>query len=177
MKKIALFFYFIPFVRKTIDRKYFSTGAGTFFLNIFYKYIFRINKGDLLIHYTSRVNNPERIKVLGNDKTGSYFHFATSGGCYYQAINGIEIGEGTIWSYNCCFISANHSKTDYQKHELCLPIKIGKNVWIGANCVILPSVNIGDNVIIGAGSVVVKDIPKNSVAVGNPCKVIKTINE
>lgn len=55
------------------------------------------------------------------------------------------------------------------------PVKIGNNVQIGANSVIAPGVTIGDNVIIGALSFVNKDIPSNSVAVGSPCKVIKTI--
>ena len=55
-------------------------------------------------------------------------------------------------------------------------IKIGNNVWIGGNVVVLPGVTIGDNVTIGAGSVVNKDIESNSIAVGNPCKVIKKIN-
>ena len=57
------------------------------------------------------------------------------------------------------------------------PIKIGNNVWIGGNVIVLPGVNIGDNVVIGAGSVVTKDIPANCVAVGNPCRVIRKINE
>ena len=48
-------------------------------------------------------------------------------------------------------------------------------MWIGANCAILPGVTIGDNVTIGAGSVVNRDIPSNTVAVGNPCRVIKNI--
>ena len=52
---------------------------------------------------------------------------------------------------------------------------IGNNVTLGANVVIIGDINIGDNVIIGAGSVVVKDIPSNSIAVGNPAKVIKSI--
>lgn len=55
------------------------------------------------------------------------------------------------------------------------PIKIGDNVWIGANAVILDGVTIGDRSVIGAGSVVTKDIPPDCVAVGNPCRVIKTI--
>ena len=58
-----------------------------------------------------------------------------------------------------------------------LPVRIGKNVWIGAGCIVLPGVSIGDNSVIGAGSVVTKDIPKNVVAVGNPCRVLREINE
>ena len=56
-------------------------------------------------------------------------------------------------------------------------IDIGNNVFIGAQSIVLPNVNIGDNVIIGAGSVVTKDVPGNSVAVGNPCHVIGTYED
>ena len=54
---------------------------------------------------------------------------------------------------------------------------IGRNVWIGANTVIVPGVTIGENCVIGAGSVVTKDIPPNTVAVGNPCRVMREIGE
>lgn len=54
---------------------------------------------------------------------------------------------------------------------------IGKNCWIGANAVILPGVTIGDNTVVGAGSVVTKDLPDNVVAVGNPCRILREINE
>lgn len=50
-------------------------------------------------------------------------------------------------------------------------------MWIGAGVQVMPGVKIGDNVVIGGGSVVVKDIPSNSVAVGNPCKVVRAITE
>lgn len=57
------------------------------------------------------------------------------------------------------------------------PVHIGKNCWIGAGVVIVPGITIGDNVVIGAGSVVTKDLPSNVVAVGNPCKVLREVNE
>ena len=58
-----------------------------------------------------------------------------------------------------------------------LPVHIGNNVWIGAGAVILPGISIGDNSVIGAGSIVTKDIPSNVVAVGNPCRVLRKIDQ
>ena len=57
------------------------------------------------------------------------------------------------------------------------PVHIGRNCWIGAGAIILPGITIGDNTVVGAGSVVTKDLPSNVVAVGNPCKVIREIND
>ena len=57
------------------------------------------------------------------------------------------------------------------------PITVGNNVWIGAGVQVMPGVTIGDNVVIGGGSVVVKDIPSGSVAVGNPCRVLRPISD
>ena len=62
-------------------------------------------------------------------------------------------------------------------YEYGLPITIGDNVWLGGNVVVTPGVTIGENSVIGAGSVVVKDIPANVVAAGNPCKVVREIRE
>jgi maltose O-acetyltransferase len=61
--------------------------------------------------------------------------------------------------------------------EYTYPVTIGDNVWISTGALILPGVTIGSNSVIGAGSVVTKDIPANSLAVGNPCKVIRTLNK
>ena len=59
----------------------------------------------------------------------------------------------------------------------CKPITVGHNVWFGAEVTVCPGVTIGDNCVIGAGSVVTKDIPPNTVAVGNPCKVVRYVGE
>lgn len=61
--------------------------------------------------------------------------------------------------------------------QFSIPVRIGNNVWIGSNAVILPGVTIGNNSVIGAGSVVTHDIPENVIAVGNPCRVLREINE
>ena len=62
-------------------------------------------------------------------------------------------------------------------YEYGLPITIGDNVWLGGNVVVTPGVTIGENTVIGASSVVVKDIPANVVAAGNPCRVVREIKE
>lgn len=90
----------------------------------------------------------------------------------------VEIGDNVFIAPNCCITTAGHPINIDERNrglEYAYPIKIGNNVWIGAGANILPGVTIGDNVTIGAGSVVNKSIPANSIAVGNPCKVIKTI--
>ena len=65
---------------------------------------------------------------------------------------------------------------EYFCRTYALPVKIGSGCWIGGGAIILPGVTIGDGTVIGAGSVVTKDIPANCVAVGNPCRVIRSIN-
>lgn len=57
------------------------------------------------------------------------------------------------------------------------PVRIGNNVWIGAHTIVNPGVVIGDNVVIGSGSVVTRDIPDNVVAVGNPCRVLRSVTD
>jgi galactoside O-acetyltransferase len=81
---------------------------------------------------------------------------------------------------NCTLATAGHPiDPDMRKKvaQFNIPIRIGNNVWLGAHTVVLPGVTIGENSVIGAGSVVTKDIPANVVAVGNPCRVLREINE
>lgn len=92
----------------------------------------------------------------------------------------VYIGDLTMIGPNVTIATANHPiapelrEKQYQYNK---EVHIGRNVWIGANAVIVPGITIGDNSVIGAGSVVVKDIPANVVAVGNPCKVLREIGE
>ncbi len=92
--------------------------------------------------------------------------------------NQVKFGDNVFIAPNCGFYTAGHPLKAEQRNkglEYAKPIEVGNNVWIGGNVIVLPGVKIGENSVIGAGSVVTKDIPANSVAVGNPCKVIKEI--
>ena len=96
--------------------------------------------------------------------------------CRFQDQGGIEIGNGSLIGHNTTIATLNHDeRPQFRQYIYPKPIKIGNNVWIGSDCTILPGVEIGDGVIIGAGSVVTKSIPANTIAVGNPAKVIKNI--
>lgn len=143
---------------------------------LFFKYlipqkILRIN-GSLPwpVHFTSEIRSPEKIKK------GIICDPGDNPNIYIQANNGLIIGNNVGFGAGTSIISANHNHDDHSIHDDCPPIIIGDNVFVGSNSVILPGVKIGDNVVIGAGSIVTKNIPSNTIAVGNPCKVIKNKN-
>lgn len=101
----------------------------------------------------------------------------------------IDIGDGVMIGPNVTIAAPLHplvaSERAIRRHldgriydlEYAKPVKIGNNVWIASNVVINGGVNIGDNAVIGSGSVVTRDIPPNSLAVGNPCRVLREISD
>jgi len=105
-------------------------------------------------------------------------NFFANFGCIILDVNKVTIGTNVMLGPNVQIYSATHP-TDPQVRltmlELGKSIIIGSNVWIGGGSIICPGVSIGDNTTIGAGSVVTRDIPANTVAAGNPCRVIRTL--
>lgn len=161
------------------------------------------DKAKDLCHQYNRLRPSDRAsqqevlkKLLG--KTGENFTLTAPFWCDYGY--NIELGENFYANHNlvildgakvtfgdnvfigpdCGFHTAGHP-IDFERRnrglEYAYSITVGDNVWIGAGVQVMPGVTIGSNVVIGGGSVVVKDIPGNCVAVGNPCHVLRPITE
>lgn len=110
--------------------------------------------------------------------------------CTFVDCNNITIGDNVLIASNVQLYTATHpvelserltpgwtsDSREYFCRTYALPIHIGNGCWLGGGVIVLPGVTIGDGSVIGAGSVVTKDIPANSLAVGNPCRVIRRIN-
>jgi len=106
---------------------------------------------------------------------------------FYANYNLVVLDAAPVRIGDHCFIAPNvaiytaghplHADPRNRGYEYALPVTIGHNVWIGGNSVILPGVSIGDNAVIGAGSIVNRDVPANTLAVGNPCRPIRHITE
>jgi len=117
---------------------------------------------------------------------------------YFCYGKNIILGEGCYINFNCGFVddgkiiignkvmfgpsvtiaTVGHPlNPDYREYMYAAPVTIGDNCWIGAAVVILPGVSIGKNSVIGAGSIVTHSIPSDTIAVGNPCRVVRKLNE
>lgn len=162
----------------------------------------RLYAKDLCFEYNNikPSNTEERNKIMKQilGKTGNFFRIEQPFMCDYGYNieigenfyanhnliildgNKVKFGDNVFIAPNCGFYTAGHPVDVERRNkglEYAKPIEIGNNVWIGGNVIVLPGVKIGDNTVIGAGSVVNKDIPANVVAVGNPCRVIKQIEQ
>lgn len=92
----------------------------------------------------------------------------------------IYVGSRTMFGPNVTVATAGHPilpELRAQGYQYNAPVHIGENCWFGAGTIVLPGITIGDNVVVGAGSIVTKDLPSNVVAVGNPCHILRPVNE
>ncbi len=176
------------------ERTYIEQTGGLF------KALHKFSRRALRI--TSEINNqyntPERIRELFSELTesnidetfGLFPPFYTDCGvnikigknvfinacCRFQDQGGIEIGDGTLIGHNTTIATLNHDFSPEKRQNITPgPVKIGRNVWIGSDCTILPDVEIGDGAIIGAGSVVTKNVPAKTISAGNPARIIRKI--
>lgn len=127
------------------------------------KYIDYLRKQDIRIGNNCRIekdvkfgSEPYLISIGNNVRLTSNVQFITH--------------DGSLWVLRNLY-------DEYKKMDKIMPIKIGNNVNVGWNTIIMPGVVIGDNVIIGAGSIITKDIPDNSIAAGVPAKIIGSIDQ
>lgn len=92
----------------------------------------------------------------------------------------IYVGDGTMFGPNVIVATAGHPilpELRAQVYQYNAPVRIGENCWIGAGAILLPGVTVGAGTVVGAGSVVTRDLPPDVVAVGNPCRVLRSIGE
>ncbi len=115
---------------------------------------------------------------------GHHVHFGKN---IYTNFNLVLVDDSHIYVGDYCQIGPNVVLAG-TGHPICpelrergyqytAPVRIGRNCWLGANVVVVPGVTIGDNVVVGAGSVVTHDLPDNVIAVGNPCKILREVND
>jgi maltose O-acetyltransferase len=99
--------------------------------------------------------------------------------CVVLDVCRVTIGDFTLFGPAVQVYTATHPlEAELRRHqEFARPIEIGNDVWIGGGAILCPGVKIGDRAVIGAGSVVTRDVPAGVIAAGNPCRVIRKINE
>ncbi|OZN50283.1 sugar O-acetyltransferase [Gallibacterium anatis] len=124
------------------------------------------------------INSPFFCDYGFNIEVGD--NFFANNQCTILDSGKVSIGDNVMFAPNVSLYTVGHPLHYQQRnqgYEQAKAIIIKDNVWIGGSCVILGGVTIGENSVIGAGSVVTKSIPANSLAFGNPCRVIREIND
>lgn len=133
--------------------------------------VWRARIGKSVVYYSGvRIFTGQRLSLGDHVDLAKDVIITTSGG--------VTIGNRTLVGYRTQILSTNHHIPQLPApifgagHDK-KPVFIGQDVWIGANCLILPGVTIGDNAVIAGGSVVTHDIPDNAIVGGVPAKIIR----
>ena len=114
------------------------------------------------------IHSPENVAVGHNVSLVEFVHIWGGGG--------VTIGDNTMIASHTVITSQTHGKiADTRRENVCAPVTIGRNVWVGAGAIILPGVTIGENAIIAAGAVVAKDVDSNRIVAGIPAQTVQTI--
>jgi len=124
------------------------------------------------------IEAPFRCDYGWNIEVGNNFY--ANYNCIILDVGKVVIGDNVMFAPNVSIFTAGHPIHPTPRnsgYEYGIPVTIGDNVWIGGNAVVNPGVTIGNNTVIGAGSIVTKNIPDNVIAVGNPCKVVRQIDD
>ncbi len=121
---------------------------------------------DCSFNFPVRIEGPEYVTLGKRVSLSPFVHIWGHGG--------VAIGDNTMIASHAVITSITHSKDSllYNEENICLPIKIGKNVWIGSHAVILPGLEIGDDAIIGAGAVVTHNVAPKTTVIGIPARAM-----
>jgi acetyltransferase-like isoleucine patch superfamily enzyme len=99
-------------------------------------------------------------------------------GCRFQDQGGVIIGDDCLIGHNVVIATLNHDLSPDRRADMHpAPVVIGRNVWIGSNATVLAGVTIGDNAVVAAASVVTKDVPANTIVVGSPARVVRSVTD
>ncbi len=101
-------------------------------------------------------------------------------GCVVLDCAVVDVGARSLLGPGVMLLAATHPLSAVERRtglESAAPVTIGEDVWVGAGAIVCPGVTIGSGTVVGAGSVVVRNLPPNVVAAGNPCRVLRTIRE
>ncbi|WP_188085477.1 acyltransferase, partial [Pseudoalteromonas fuliginea] len=132
------------------------------------------NRHTIHLKYNTAIYYPEKINHKG------YIHFNDSN--FIDARGGLDLGVNVILAPRVCILTYNHDHTNsdwlpYSPEIIRKKVVVGDNTWIGFDSLILPGSHVGKNCVIGAKSVLKGLYPDNSLIVGNPAKVVKTLNK
>jgi len=165
---------FISYISPSLNK----SSWGTLVLNFIVQRIFRVSSGfPYSLHYTSRATSAKKISLHGSGAKTRYC-LAVNGSVYLGASNGIIIDNNCLIASGVKIISGNHDIFDFDAKSIhAPPIRIDSGCWLGANCIILPSVHLRPNTIVAAGSVVTKSFGTGNIVIaGNPAKIIKYLS-
>jgi maltose O-acetyltransferase len=125
------------------------------------------------VGHGATVRSPVYVDYGFNVRLGNFAFL--NFGCVLLDVAVIEIGESTQIGPNVQILTADHPRDPREREsgvECGIPVKIGRNVWIGGGAIILPGVTVGDDAIIGAGAVVTRDVPEGATVAGNPARIL-----